>query len=217
MTAKPALHPPTQSHTILMTTARVIILNISLGGLWRWLRQLSICLQCRRPGFNPRVKNISWRRTWQPTPVFLPGESPRMEEPAGCSPWGREELDTTERQSSTQRSCSFLQNPRLPLPPEHPGPWRRRCPAQPRTRTSAFALLSSWNAFPPDPVWLAPSHVSLVLFACCLCRAGLWLHFWKLQALLRPTLFILSTCFIFPYRIFIIWHVGYILLFIVCV
>ena len=152
MTAKPALHPPTQSHTILMTTARGIILNISLGGLWRWLRQLSICLQCRRPGLNPRVKNISWRRTWQPTPVFLPGESPRMEEPAGCSPWGREELDTTERQSSTQRSCSFLQNPRLPLPPEHPGPWRLRCPAQPRTRTSAFALLSSWNAFPPDPV-----------------------------------------------------------------
>ena len=29
-----------------------------------------ICLQCRRPGFNP----IPWRRTWQPTPIFLPGE-----------------------------------------------------------------------------------------------------------------------------------------------
>ena len=118
-----------------MTTARVIILNISLSGLWWWLRQLRICLQCRRPGFNPWVKNISWRRTWQPTPVFLPGESPRMEEPAGCSPRGREELDTTERQSSTQRPCSFLQNPRLLLPPEHPGPWRLRCPAQPRART----------------------------------------------------------------------------------
>ena len=29
----------------------------------------------RRPGFNPWVGKISWRRKWQPTPVFLPGES----------------------------------------------------------------------------------------------------------------------------------------------
>ena len=28
-----------------------------------------------RPGFNPWVGKISWRRAWQPTPVFLPGES----------------------------------------------------------------------------------------------------------------------------------------------
>ena len=35
----------------------------------------SICLQCRRPGFNPGVGKIPWRRKWQPTPVFSPGES----------------------------------------------------------------------------------------------------------------------------------------------
>ena len=34
------------------------------------------CLQCERLGFNPWVGKIPWRRTWQPTPVFLPGESP---------------------------------------------------------------------------------------------------------------------------------------------
>ena len=33
-----------------------------------------ICLQCRRPGFNPWVRNIPWREELQPTPVFLPGE-----------------------------------------------------------------------------------------------------------------------------------------------
>jgi len=27
------------------------------------------------PGFNPWVRKILWRREWQPTPVFLPGES----------------------------------------------------------------------------------------------------------------------------------------------
>ena len=30
---------------------------------------------CGRPGFNPWVGKIPWRRKWQPTPVFLPGES----------------------------------------------------------------------------------------------------------------------------------------------
>ena len=33
-----------------------------------------ICLQCRRPGFDPCVRKIPWRRDWQPTPVVLPGE-----------------------------------------------------------------------------------------------------------------------------------------------
>ena len=33
-----------------------------------------MCLQCRRPGFYPRVRKIPWGREWQPTPVFLPGE-----------------------------------------------------------------------------------------------------------------------------------------------
>ena len=35
-----------------------------------------ICLQCRRPGFNSRVRKIPWRREWLPTPVFLSGEFP---------------------------------------------------------------------------------------------------------------------------------------------
>ena len=37
--------------------------------------------QCRRPGFDPWVGKIPWRREWQPTPVFLPGESSWTEEP----------------------------------------------------------------------------------------------------------------------------------------
>ena len=32
------------------------------------LRRWSICLQCRRPWFNPWVRKISWRRKWHPTP-----------------------------------------------------------------------------------------------------------------------------------------------------
>ena len=40
-----------------------------------------ICLQCRKPGFDPWVRKILWRREWQPTPVFLPGEISWTEEP----------------------------------------------------------------------------------------------------------------------------------------
>ena len=54
-----------------------------------WLRWQSICLQYGRPGFNPWVGKISWRRKWQPTPVFLPGESQGRKSLAGYSPWGR--------------------------------------------------------------------------------------------------------------------------------
>ena len=38
-----------------------------------------------------------WRRQWQPTPVFLPGESQGRGSLMGCHLWGRTELDTTER------------------------------------------------------------------------------------------------------------------------
>ena len=39
---------------------------------------------------------MHWRRKWQPTPVFLPGESQGRGILVGCRPWGRTESDTTE-------------------------------------------------------------------------------------------------------------------------
>ena len=42
------------------------------------------------------VRKIPWRRAWQPTPVFLPGESHEQRSLVDYSPWGRKELDTTE-------------------------------------------------------------------------------------------------------------------------
>ena len=53
-------------------------------------------LQCRRPGFNPWVRKIPWRRKWHPTPVLLPGKSHRQRSLVGYSPWGHKESDTTE-------------------------------------------------------------------------------------------------------------------------
>ena len=62
----------------------------------------SICLWCRRPGFDPWLGKIPWRMAWQPTPVFLPGESHRQRSLVGYSPWGHNESDTTERLSPAQ-------------------------------------------------------------------------------------------------------------------
>ena len=64
------------------------------------------------------------RRQWHPTPVLLPGKSHGWRSLVGCSPWGREELDTTERLhfhfslscigggNGNPLQCSCLENPR---------------------------------------------------------------------------------------------------------
>ena len=64
------------------------------------------------------------RRQWHTTPVLLPGKSHGQRSLVGCSPWGREESDTTERLHSyfspscigggngNPLQCSCLENPR---------------------------------------------------------------------------------------------------------
>jgi len=51
-------------------------------------------------GSIPGLGKSPWRRAWQPTPVFLPGEFHGQRSLAGYSPWGRKELDMTEQLST---------------------------------------------------------------------------------------------------------------------
>ena len=71
----------------------------------------SICLQCRRPGFDPW--KIPWRRKWHSTPVLLPGKSHGRRSPTGYRPWGRKESNMTE-QLSTIFHCIYV--PHFPYP-----------------------------------------------------------------------------------------------------
>ena len=73
--------------------------------------------------FKPLYSSFP-RRQWQPTPVLLPGKSHGLWSLVGCSPWGREESDTTERLhfhfslscigegDGNPLQCSCLENPR---------------------------------------------------------------------------------------------------------
>ena len=71
-----------------------------LVSLPRWLNgkeSVCQCPKCRRREFNPWDGKIPWRRKWQPTPVFLPGEFCGQRSLAGYSPWGGKKSDATER------------------------------------------------------------------------------------------------------------------------
>ena len=78
---------------IIITSLQALGFSLVCGGS----DDNSICLQCRRPGFDPWVRKIPWRRKWQPTPVLLPGKFNEWRSLVGYSPWGRKELDMTER------------------------------------------------------------------------------------------------------------------------
>ena len=67
---------------------------------------------------------LNWGRQWQPTPVLLSGKSDGQRSLVGCSPWGREESNATERLhfhfslsctgegNGSPLQCSCLGNPR---------------------------------------------------------------------------------------------------------
>ena len=79
---------------VVLYIGNVTLIKFNLTSL---MAQMVVCLHCRRPRFDPWFGKIPWRRTWQPTPVFSPGKSQGQRSLVGYSPWGREELDTTER------------------------------------------------------------------------------------------------------------------------
>ena len=73
----------------------------SILGLPWWFSWWRICLQCGRPGFNPWVGKIPWRRERLPIPIFLTEEFPGL-----YTPWGHKESDTTKQLSLSSHIVS---------------------------------------------------------------------------------------------------------------
>ena len=107
--------------------------------------------------------SIPWRRKWQPTSVFLPGESHGQRSLVGYRPWGCKELDTTERLtlSKPQPSDCFRE--------EGPGVCRMRWPERKQAGTQGC-----WGCWPalllspcgqrwanPDPCPAVPTLLTL--------------------------------------------------------
>ena len=59
-------------------------------------KELAFQRRGKRCGFDPRAGKIPWSRKWQPTTVFLPGESYGQRSLVGYSLWGCKESDRTE-------------------------------------------------------------------------------------------------------------------------
>ena len=95
-----------------------------------------------------------WRRQWHPTPALLPGKSHGQRSLVGCSPWGRQESDTTERLhfhfsvscigegNGNPLQCSCLEYPR------DGGAWWAAVygVAQSRTRLNDFTFTFHFHA-----------------------------------------------------------------------
>ena len=114
---------------------------------------------------------LHWRRKWQPTPVFLPGESQGWGSLLGCRLWGRTESDTTEVTQQQQQqywsiialkcsvgSCRTAQSIShiytcisslldLPPPPSHPSRSSQRSKLSSLCCTAAATscLLYTWE------------------------------------------------------------------------
>ena len=144
-----------------------------------WLSQCRICLKCGRPGFDPWVGKIPWRRAWQPIPVFRPGESPWTEEPGGLQSMGLQRAGRdcttkhvhvhahTHTHISVQFICSVmsdslrphgLQHAGLPCPSPTPGAYSNLCPSSwwchPTMSSSVIPFSSCFQTFPTSVSFL---------------------------------------------------------------
>ena len=100
------------------------------------------CGTSNRFRFSPWFGTIPWRREWQPTSVFVPGESHRQRSLVGCSPWGLIESDTT---GATQHARMLSHFSRVRL---FATPWTVAPQAPLSVR---FSRQESWSGLPCPP------------------------------------------------------------------
>ena len=104
---------------------------------------------------------MHWRRKWQPTPVFLPGESHGWRSLVGCSPWGRTESDTTEStwQHGWSKFYQWIKFSSIILQKFH---FYERCKFPNILRTASDAKAENLNIF--EHLFFLPGNSPFVWF-----------------------------------------------------
>ena len=87
--------------------------SVSLSGLPRWLSGKESACQCRRHRLDIWVRKVLWRRKWQPTPVFLPGEFYGQRSMAEYSPWHVKSQTWLSNWACTHECVFILKNIRI--------------------------------------------------------------------------------------------------------
>ena len=87
--------------------------NPTNGGAWQAAVRGVAKSQTRLSDFT--FTFMHWRRKWQPTPVFLPGESQGQRSLVGCRLWGRTESDTTEATQQQRQQQRISHSPKVML------------------------------------------------------------------------------------------------------
>ena len=77
----------TTCHLLIFSMQMIMIATIS-GGFPDGSNGKESACKYRRPGCDPWVRKIPWRREWLPTPLILPGESHGQRSLVSYSPWG---------------------------------------------------------------------------------------------------------------------------------
>ena len=108
----------------MATHSRSCLENPRGGGAW-WAAVYGVTQsRTRLKRLSSSSRGVIQKRQWQPTPVLLPGKSHGWRSLVGCSPWGCQESDTTERLhfhfslsctgegNGNPLQCSCLENPR---------------------------------------------------------------------------------------------------------
>ena len=132
------------------------------------------------PGSIHRSGRFPWRRKWQLTPVFLPGEFHGQRSLAGYSPWGRRELDMTKLltlSACNARDCLQGRRPGL-------GPWVGKIPWRRKWQPTPVSLpgkshgqrsLMGCKELDVDLANKPPPHIRISDSLCCTAKTNMTL------------------------------------------
>ena len=112
----------------------------SSAGLPRWLSGKELACQCRSCGFDPWIRKIPWRRKWQLSTVFLPGQPHEQRSPEGYIVLGSHKASDTAEHASLFHEATRRW---IGMSVEEWTPWQKWAPE--RLKQSFLCWKQTWQ------------------------------------------------------------------------